>query len=110
MFDTMLVRKLEEDGYERECKHGGIDVCDEVRLRKAIIRKHVLAMSAILHSLSGCGEQHTLAKKFEAVHKNTVTRRRKIPKDLLATFASPTPALKPCGFKADREEDIESRS
>src|SRR5271154_69872 len=58
----------------------------------------------------GGAEQPTLAKKFEAVHMNTVIRRRNIPKGLLATFASPTPARKPRGFNADRDDDIESRS
>ena len=108
MFDAMLMCKAEEDRYERERKHRGIDVCDQIRLRKCIVRKDVLVVSAILRSL-WCG-QHTLAKKFEAVHKKTVTRRRKIPRVLLAMFSSPTRARKPCGFNADREDDREKRS
>jgi len=56
--------------------------------------------------------QLTLAKKFDAVHKNTVMRRRNIPKVLRATFASPMLALNPPFFKVacDLIEDIESLS
>lgn len=53
-------------------------------------------------------EPHTLARKFDAVHRNTVTSRRNMPKVLRATFSSPTPALKPRAFKdAGRDEPLE---
>jgi hypothetical protein len=55
-------------------------------------------------------EQHTLARKFDAVHRNTVTDSRRIPKVLRATLSNPTPALKPRAFTdAGREEPIEGR-
>jgi hypothetical protein len=47
---------------------------------------------------------HTLAKKLDAVHKNTVTIKSNMPSVRRATFSSPTPALKPRPFKeAGRE-------
>jgi hypothetical protein len=56
-------------------------------------------------------DQHTLAKKFEAVHKNTVTSRRKIPRVRRATCPNPTPALKRCGSfnfnEAGLDEDVD---
>ena len=53
-------------------------------------------------------ESHTLARKFDAVHRNTVTDNRNIPKVLRATFSNPTPALNPPGFTdADLEELID---
>lgn len=52
---------------------------------------------------------HTLARKFEAVHRKTVTRRRQIPKALRPIFCSPRLALKPPGFSwEDRCEDKDS--
>jgi len=43
-------------------------------------------------------DEPTLARKFEAVQRKTVTRRRAIPNVLRATFWSPRPALNPPGF------------
>lgn len=41
---------------------------------------------------------YTLARKFDAVHKKTVTNSRNMPNVLRAIFCSPTPARKPPGF------------
>jgi hypothetical protein len=57
----------------------------------------------------GLGNMHTLARKFDAVHKKTVTSRRKIPSVRRATFSKPTPALKPRGFNVDLIDDIDTR-
>ena len=49
----------------------------------------------------------TLARKFEAVHKNTVTSRRNIPSALLPTFSRPICALNPLDFGGGPEDDID---
>lgn len=58
------------------------------------------------------GSRLTLAKKFDAVHRNTVTRSRNIPSVRRATFASPILALNPpdLNVACDLKEDIESLS
>ena len=51
-------------------------------------------------------DAHTLARKFDAVHRNTVKDSRKIPNVLRATLSNPTPARKPRGFNIV-DEDID---
>jgi len=52
----------------------------------------------------------TLAKKFEVVHRNTVTRMSTIPSVRRAIISNPSPALNPVDFRTDRDDDIEHLS
>jgi hypothetical protein len=69
MFDAMLMYKAEEDRYDRERKHRGIDICDKIRLRKCIVGKNVLVMSASLRSLWGANTIHLLRNLKPSIGK-----------------------------------------
>jgi hypothetical protein len=77
--------------------------------RSCYLRIYAVAVS--IETSAALGDVgHTLARKFELVQSNTVTRSRIIPRVLRATFAKPTLPLKPRGFRVDREDDIECLS
>jgi len=108
----MLVRypeKYREQRYGEKCS---VDICYKVRFRVGVIRKYILSRISLApaHSHRRCSL--TLARKLDAVHRNTVTSRRNIPRVRRAICSNPNPALKPRLFSVDvdRAEDIDVRS
>lgn len=49
----------------------------------------------------------TLARKFEVVHKNTVTHNKNMPNALLPTFSNPIFAKNPLDFGEFLEDDTD---
>lgn len=59
------------------------------------------------HSSSMGITRPTLARKFEAVHRNTVTHNRNIPSALLPTFSNPIFPMNPFDFGGSLEDDTD---